>query len=726
MRGPNFLVLLAMIVSATPAFAERILVRDQQAYRAAAASLSPGDEIVLADGVWRDFQIVLEGRGTAQRPITLTAQTPGGVILSGQSNLRLSGEHLIVSHLVFRDGFSPTEEVIAFRRDSRRTASNSRVTGVVIDHFNQPDRRREDRWVSIYGQDNRVDHSHFVGKGNAGVTLAVIRPRGQPQPNRHRIDHNYFGPRPPLGSNGGETIRIGTSEESLSDSATIVENNYFDRCDGEIEIVSVKSGGNIIRGNTFFESQGALVLRHGNGNLVERNVFFGNGKANTGGIRVINRDQVVRSNYMERLAGTGFASALTVMNGVPNSAINRYHQVERARIARNSVIESRRITLAAGADEERSAAPTNSVFERNLIVNAEPRDPFRADGDISGIAFSDNVQSEADAAGARQGVVRQPVSLARAANGLLYPTEPGLDEIGAPRDLRPITRAETGVDWYPKLEANSADAPDAITQVSSGQSLQTIARGGAFQLAEGEFRVATPIVINRRVRLLGSGDRATRIVFSGDSLFRLEEGGSLALSNLRITGSGSAVVRTSAQPMIANYAVDLSDVAITDLPGDVIATTAATLADRIRINASRFENVRGTVVAAHSETGNDGLYNAEEIAIADSEFLRVGRIADVFRGGRDESTFGPRFKMSNSQIEASGASDTPVLLLSGVQRAEITGNRFRGSGPVSITHSVGTPVTRIVNNLFAETPPPQVTELYWRGPARAVLSGNAH
>ena len=131
-------------------------------------------------------------------------------------------------------------------------------------------------------------------------------------------------------SNGGETIRIGTSDESLSASNTIVERNIFEGCDGEVEIVSVKSGGNIVRGNLFLASQGALVLRHGNGNLVERNVFLGKGKANTGGIRVINRDQIVRGNYIEGTRGTSFLSAIAVMNGVPNSKINLYHQVANA------------------------------------------------------------------------------------------------------------------------------------------------------------------------------------------------------------------------------------------------------------------------------------------------------------------------------------------------------------------------------------------------------------
>src|SRR3546814_4841524 len=90
--------------------------------------------------------------------------------------------------------------------------------------------------------------------------------------------------------------------------------------------------------NLVLASQGAFVLRHGNGYLVERNIFFGKGVPDTGGVRIGNRDQTVRDNYFGGLAGSSFKSAITVMNGVPNSVINRYHQVANARIEGNSQI----------------------------------------------------------------------------------------------------------------------------------------------------------------------------------------------------------------------------------------------------------------------------------------------------------------------------------------------------------------------------------------------------
>ena len=306
-------------LGATPALAEQFLVKTQAEYSAAAENVQAGDTIILADGKWADFEIVLTGKGTAAKPITLTSENPGRVLITGQSNLRLGGDYIVVKGLVFTDGFTPTGEVISFRRSKSDLAHNSRVTEVVIDRFSKPDRYESDYWVGMYGKNNRFDHNFLAGKTNKGVTFAVRLDSAESRENGHRIDHNYFGYRPVLGSNGGETLRIGTSHFSMFNSNTLIENNYFEHTDGEVEIISIKAGKNIVRGNVFDASQGAVTLRHGDGNIIERNIFLGRGKDHTGGIRVINADQTVRDNYMEGLRGNGFSSALTVMNGVPNS-----------------------------------------------------------------------------------------------------------------------------------------------------------------------------------------------------------------------------------------------------------------------------------------------------------------------------------------------------------------------------------------------------------------------
>ncbi len=709
----KFAVVAVCALASTEGMARSIPVATPAAYRNAVKVAKPGDTIVLANGVWRDFEMVAEGRGLPGRPITIAAQTAGRVILSGASNLRIGGEHLVVSGLVFRDGASPTKEVISFRRDAKSIASNVRLTQVVIDRFNKSDRRDEDIWVAIYGADNRVDHSWFAGKGNAGVTLAVIRPKGQPGENRARIDHNYFGPRPPLGSNGGETIRVGTSEESLSNSSTIIERNYFDRCDGEVEIVSIKSGGNIVRENTVFQSQGSIVLRHGNGNLVTRNVILGGGKPSTGGIRVINADQVVRDNYIEGTRGTDFTSAIAVMNGVPNSAINRYTQVSNAMIERNSIIDPARIVFGAGNDAERTAPPISSRFANNLIAAA--KDPFRGEGDVSGITLSGNVVGFAPA---MAGMTQRALKLTRAANGLLYAN--GVDA-GAPRDLKPVTKAEVGPAWYAKADVatgfgsgrSHAVAPGGLAQAS------VAARAGdTLRLSAGSYAVTSPITIAKPLTI--AGPTTARIRFTSPALFQLGEGGSVRLEGLTISGEG-AVIRSAPSSTIASYAVEIVGTAFRDIAGDVIATTPSTLADHVTIERASFDTVRGTVVAAASETTRLGHYPIERIVIADSRFTGVDRVADVVRLGTDESTFGPSLTMTGSTVAGGGK---PAVTLSGVQSTLIARNSFTGAGGIEIAHSVGAPDTVVTGNRFASTPAPRIVKLYPQGTPRVTLRDN--
>ena len=723
---------VAMLAStAHPALARDLLVADQAQYKAAVKKAQPGDTIILANGEWRDFQIVFTGTGTAAKPIALTAQTKGKVLITGQSNLRIGGRHLLVSGLIFKNGASPTNQVISFRRDSKTLASDSRVTETVIDGFSKADRRAEDIWVALYGTANRVDHSHFEGKTNAGVTLAVIRRDGDPLDNGHRIDHNYFGPRPPLGSNGGETIRIGTSEESLSDSHTIVERNIFDRTSGEVEIVSVKSGGNIVRENLVLASQGAFVLRHGNGNLVERNIFFGKGVPDTGGVRIINRDQTVRDNYFEGLAGSSFKSAITVMNGVPNSVINRYHQVANARIEGNSLIDVARITLAAGADAERSAPPVDSKFERNLIVGAKGQDPFRAEGEIGGIAFAGNVQAKVAKPLMGTGVEQREIVLERAANGLLYPTDPALAAVGAPRDLKPVAREEVGASWYRGDAPEAAFGTGTTQPLAAGSSLaQAVAdakAGDTLALPAGTYDIAAPLRVQRRLTIAGAKD-AKPVLRVASGLARIESGGGLRLENLAVdasAASGDGALIAVAAGVAPNYSIAIENVSVRG-PGkgrlDGIVMAPGTFADDVTIANSDFAAM-GVVVAATGEQEPKGWYPMERLTIADSRFAGVAMVADLLRKGTDESTFGPWFAMTGSSVADSGR-DGASLRISGAQHVDIMRNNFAKSDGILVIHSVGAPETRIASNAFAATPAPRIEELVWKGPPRGQVIGN--
>lgn len=717
------------IVGATSygAQAEEFLVKDQKSYQEIVKELEPGDVVKLANGEWEDFEILFMGQGEEDKPIRLMAETSGEVFLTGQSNLRLAGDYLEVSGLVFKDGYTPTSEVISFRQNSTNLANNSRVTEVVIDNYNQPERQEVDFWVMMYGKKNRFDHNHVVGKRNKGVTMAVRLNTEESQENHHRIDHNYFGPRQILGSNGGETLRIGTSHYSRTDSHTVVENNYFDRCDGELEIISNKSGRNIFRKNTFFQSRGTLTMRHGNNNIVEDNVFFGNEADHTGGIRVINAGQTVRNNYMEGLKGTRFGGAFVVMNGVPNGPINRYDPVKDAVIKNNSLINSDNVQFGAGSDEERSAVPTDSVFESNLIFNDDGRDVFTVYDDMSGIDFNNNVLGSMDPPDFTDGFSRTSVEMQRAENGLMYPQSDII--AGVSRDISVTQKEATGVSWYPKAEPVIAFGSGKTINVTPDEgsltnALETAGAGDILSLSSGDYVVRKFLKIDKPLSFEAADE--VNITFERTALFEILNGGSLQLKGLNISGksapdnAGNSVIRTSPYSMLENYRLEIADSNFTDLnvnhSFNVISVSKGTFADNIEIKNSSFQDVTGSILKLDKENDDYGIYNAEYLTIEGSSFENVqGSIVDYYRGGTDESTFGPHFNLKNSSLSNVGSGkrnkSESSIYLQGVQVTNISGNTFSGVEPFLINHTVGEPKTRIFNNTFKDTAAPVVVEL---------------
>ena len=736
------------------------LVTNQEEFFVATKDLTPGDTIVLADGVWRDFEIVFEGNGTQDAPITLTAQNKGSVVISGKSNLRIAGEYLVVRGLVFKDGYTPTNTVVSFRRSKEKLANHSRVTEIVIDHFNNPERHETDFWVMMYGKHNRFDHNHLVGKSNKGVTMAVRLDSPSSRENHHRIDHNYFGHRPILGSNGGETLRIGTSAYSMSNSFTVVASNYFDRCNGEVEIVSSKSGGNRFTGNVFYESQGTLTLRHGNDNVIENNVFFGNHVAHTGGIRVINKRQHVRNNYLYGLTGHRFGGALVIMNGVPNSPINRYHQVEDSTIENNSIINSHHVELAAGADEERSAPPITTVFRRNLFYNANKEDVFAIHDDISEVELTKNITNTSLPEVLRRGFQQLDFELQPAANGLWYPSDPGIVDIGAEASLRVLEKDETGPSWYPKPDlgevydislgtedVHSASSPDHVELtwdpepsfypgfgrgdvifLEPGENvlasaLDRLNAGGTFVLDDGDYLESSTLVIETPITLEAKNRSKVHISFERSSLFELSDGGSLRLKGLTFTGAlapdmaGNSLIRTRRHSMLSNYALVIDSSIIKDLnvnhSFNVFSLTKHTFADLVTIVDSQFENITGHVLQMDQEIDDLGIYNVEYVGIAGSSFKNVdGTVLSIYRGGTDESTFGPHVLVINSVFDSVGLGKRNKtkgsVSLHGVQVTEIRDNEFRKSAPIQIIETVGEPRTEVTDNSHAETLAPVI------------------
>ncbi|MFY0598903.1 MAG: polysaccharide lyase 6 family protein [Cyclobacteriaceae bacterium] len=697
------------------------VVSNLEEFKQAVSAAQPGTVITMANGTWKDVELRLKGVGEEGNPISLQAETPGKVIITGQSNLAFSGEYIEISGLVFKDGYTPSSEVISFKTSKKELANNSRVTNCVIHNFTNPERFDSDYWVGMYGKNNRFDHNSLIGKNNVGVTMAVRITTEESRENNHVVEYNYFGPRGVLGSNGGETLRIGTSHHSRTYSNTVVRNNYFDRVNGEHEIISNKACGNQFTGNVFFECQGTLTMRHGHHTLVENNYFLGNGKANTGGIRIINEYQTVKKNYLNGLTGHRFRGALVIMNGVPNSPINRYNQVIDSYMENNIVINSDYIQLCAGSDEERSAVPEGSTFKNNLILGNTNPVPFTIYDDVSGIEFAGNVMNEEAEAPFENGFEKVSLELAKNENGLLVPSQELIDQIEFGEVKLPVTKEEVGASYYPKDGNDRTFDSGKTTKVAAGvntllDALKNSESGDILELeSEGVYLMTKYAFVYHPISIVTPSGEKAIIKSEKQSFFKIENGGALQFKNVLFDGSespdysGNNVISTSKYSMTENYALVVENCEIKDLDVnhsfDFLKSYKHTFADSINIINTTMTNVSGAIITLDMEVEDLGRYNAENINIINSTFTDVRHeVANVYRGGTDESTFGPIMTIRDVTIFNSGKGKRnkvgAALRFHGVQKLMVDNVQIKDSKGIDLFMTNGEPITKLSNITF--------------------------
>ena len=323
------------------------------------------------------------------------------------------------------------------------------------------------------------------------------------------------------------------------------------------------------------------------------------------------------------------------------------------------------------------------------------------------------------------GLEEADIALVEAANGLLYPAKQINAGVGA--DMNVLQRDDTGVAWYPKPGYAGRFDTGKVHSVQPGQDTlaQAIAKadaGDIVELAPGDYVTTRLIEIDQPITIRGAGGRPV-LRFERTTLFEIKDGGSLKIEHVAIDGSAApdaydnSAVRTSRYSMLSNYELLVNDVHVSNLNTNhsfnFLKVAKHTFASRIEILNSRFTDISGNVIALDREIDDLGIYNGEYITISDSTFENIEKtVANIYRGGTDESTFGPHFLLTNNVIRNVGRDKrnkvgASVFLL-GVQIATIEGNTLIDSLPIRVVETVGDPITRISNNNFEETSKPVV------------------
>jgi len=697
-------------------------------------SCKAGDQIILANGIWKDVQIKFRGKGTKDKPITIKAETTGKVTIEGESYLKFGGEYLVVEGLYFKNGFSPSNAVIDFKISSKdkpdEISNNCKVTNCVIEDFNKPKRDKSDLWVQFWGRHNTLSNCYIAGKTNRGPTVRVSIAGIESINNYHQIVNNHFGPRPVKGGPSGETIQLGDSYTSMSPSHTMVANNLFEECNGEVEVISSKTNFNIFKNNAFYKSEGSLVTRHGNYSMIDGNYFIGDGEnENYGGIRIINTGHWVVNNYFYGLKGKSFRSPLAVMNGIPKSPLNRYNQVTDVVVAYNTYVNcSSPWQFGVGTNiaqakvlpksEIRSARAIRTTVANNIIYNEKGLESIVVENDkADGVAFMKNIINNQGVAfkDFDGGIIEASLDLKKISDNMYIPTGipndfeafNGFDFNTIETDLLRVSRKDNnsigaiigkdvfnpnildkskyGTTWF----SNEVEARDPVIHtVTNTEELQTkinrASNGDVISLIKGVYNIDKSVVINKRLTIESESDAKAQLIFSGASntpLFSLQPKGKLTINNIVLKGNISNYAFASLKQNMSNhFGLTVSNSEISNF-NYVLKAYKESFAERITFENTTISNCENGIEL--SEEKNDkGDYNTEYLTINNCNFNTIkANVIDYYRGGYDESTIGGNLLLTNSTFINCGAKEKNKRLLNhnGIVNVNITKNTFKNN-----------------------------------------------
>jgi len=706
-----------------------IMVNDKEELYKALSSAKAGDKIIMANGKWDDIQIKIRASGTPDDPIKLTAETPGQVTIEGQSNLELGGDYIIVDGLHFVNGYSPSRAVIHFAVGDT-VANHSIVKNCVIEDYNKLQRNHQDLWVLLKGRHNQLHHCYLAGKSNRGPTVRVDLEGNQNINNYHKITNNHFGPRPPKGGPSAETIQIGNSYTSMCPSYTLVANNLFEECNGEVEVISSKTNFNEFRNNVFYKSEGSLVTRHGNYCTVDGNYFIGDESSNfVGGVRLIGTGHTVTNNYFYNLRGQEFRSPLAVMNGIPKSPLNRYIQVTDVIVAYNTWVNcTSPLQFGVGsnisqkdvlpASEIRSARPKRTTVANNLIYNttADPA-PIVAHDKLDGILFQNNlINNQGVAFDDLDGVEAADFSLQKVAGYMMSPAgnlseeDPysgfGFDRfdkdifgnsrtkdnaVGAvvsmpAKEPAILDRALYGANWYkPNTEFKQSVTHTISTGQSLSEALLKANNGDIIELEADVYNINASLTINKTLTIRSKvAANPARLNFRGEAktaLFAMNPKGQLTLANVNLSGTGTQYAFASLKEQMSSlYNLTLQGCVVENFDY-ILKAHKFSFAEHIHLTNSTFKNCANGLELSE-EIEDKGDYNAENIDIDNCTFDGIAaNVIDYYRGGYDESTTGGTLSLTNSTFTKCGAKETNGILINtyGIINVDISNNTFKNN-----------------------------------------------
>ena len=164
--------------------------------------------------------------------------------------------------------------------------------------------------------------------------------------------------------------------------------------------------------------------------------------------------------------------------------------------------------------------------------------------------------------------------------------------------------------------------------------------------------------------------------------------------------------------MNRNYSLTVRNCRVTNLDVnhtfDFLKVYKNTFADSIEILDTEMTNITGSILSLDKETEDLGIYNVENVTIRDSKFTDIqGSVANIYRGGTDESTFGPIVVIEGNEFANTGLGarnkTEASLKFHGVQKLHISNSSWSKSAPLELYLTNGEPITVIRDVVMEDT-----------------------
>jgi poly(beta-D-mannuronate) lyase len=264
------------------------LIHNEQEFSSVSQQIKPGDDIMIANGTYAPWSLIVNTNGTTERAITIQAEKSGKVIFTGdvgQPVFKLTGSYTILRGISFTACNVLKDSTHAGVLAELNNTKHCRLTECVFSQNVAKTQFMPIVVVSGKGEYNRVDHCTFTGNiDNQELQVKITKEawslytviENNLFQNKNKVSWKNF--------NGGECVQVGQDPILLGtiQAKTMVRENRFIRCNGEPEVISNKSSNNTYLKNYFEDCDGELVMRGGHDCIIDSNII----KGGNSGIRI--------------------------------------------------------------------------------------------------------------------------------------------------------------------------------------------------------------------------------------------------------------------------------------------------------------------------------------------------------------------------------------------------------------------------------------------------------